>query len=73
MKEIATARRYAEGTGVRLLVKTTEDLAPTMAALDTALQRVHAAAGWLDGERRSVAAEPDGDETMADEAGGEQA
>ncbi len=31
----------------------TEDLAPTMAALDTALQRAHAAAGWLAGERKS--------------------
>jgi ubiquinone biosynthesis protein COQ9 len=51
----------------------TEDLAPTMAALDTALQRVHAAAGWLAGERKSVAAEPDGDEPMADAASGEPA
>jgi AcrR family transcriptional regulator len=43
----------------------TDDLAPTMAALDTALRRVHAAAACLSGER---AAASDADESMADEA-----
>lgn len=43
----------------------TEDLAPTMAALDTALSRAHAAAAWLAGERAAVAP---GDEAVADEA-----
>jgi AcrR family transcriptional regulator len=45
----------------------TDDLAPTMAALDTALQRAHAAAGWLAGERRAAAPEPGGDEAMGDD------
>jgi ubiquinone biosynthesis protein COQ9 len=48
----------------------TDDLAPTMAALDTALQRVHSAAGWLAGERRAATTEPDADESMADQADG---
>jgi AcrR family transcriptional regulator len=43
----------------------TEDLAPTMAALDTALQRVHAAAGWLAGERQEATPEVGEDESMA--------
>lgn len=47
----------------------TDDLAPTMAALDTALQRVHAAAGWLGGERKAATNETDADEPMADDAG----
>lgn len=47
----------------------TEDLAPTMAALDTALHRVHTAAAWLAGER--AAAEPAGDASMAEQAEGE--
>jgi hypothetical protein len=51
----------------------TDDLAPTMAALDTALTRVHAAGAWLAGERKSTAAEPDADASMADDAGGEPA
>ena len=46
----------------------TDDLAPTMAALDTGLQRVHAAAGWLAGERRAATTEPDTDESMSDDA-----
>jgi ubiquinone biosynthesis protein COQ9 len=49
----------------------TDDLAPTMAALDTALTRVHAAGAWLAGERKS--AEPDADESMADDASVEEA
>jgi ubiquinone biosynthesis protein COQ9 len=40
----------------------TEDLAPTMAALDTALGRAHAAAAWLSGEKPAV------DEAMSDPA-----
>jgi ubiquinone biosynthesis protein COQ9 len=44
----------------------TDDLAPTMAALDSALQRAHAAAAWFTGERKSTAAEP-ADEAMADD------
>jgi ubiquinone biosynthesis protein COQ9 len=48
----------------------TDDLAPTMAALDSALTRVHAAGAWLAGERKSTAAEPDADESMTDDAGG---
>jgi ubiquinone biosynthesis protein COQ9 len=47
---------------------TTDDLAPTMAALDTALQRAHAAAGWLTGERKVATAEPEADASMADDA-----
>ena len=46
----------------------TDDLAPTMAALDKALQRVHSAAGWLAGERKPATTEPDTDESMADDA-----
>jgi AcrR family transcriptional regulator len=46
----------------------TDDLAPTMAALDTALQRVHVAAGWLAGERKAATAEPGADASMADDA-----
>jgi ubiquinone biosynthesis protein COQ9 len=46
----------------------TDDLAPTMAALDTALQRAHAAAGWLTGERRTATTELGADESMADDA-----
>jgi len=38
LKEIAEARRYAEGTGIRLLVKTTEDLAPARALVEIKLQ-----------------------------------
>jgi ubiquinone biosynthesis protein COQ9 len=44
----------------------TEDLAPTMAALDKALSRADAAAAWLGGERVVKAG---GDEPMADEEG----
>jgi hypothetical protein len=47
----------------------TEDLAPTMAALDKALSRANAAAAWLAGERAVTAS---GDESMADEAAGEE-
>jgi ubiquinone biosynthesis protein COQ9 len=43
----------------------TEDLAPTMAALDTALSRAHSAAAWLAGGRMVEAA---GDETVEDGA-----
>lgn len=43
----------------------TEDLAPTMAALDKALSRAHRAAAWLGGGRAVAAGE---DEPMADEA-----
>jgi ubiquinone biosynthesis protein COQ9 len=43
----------------------TEDLAPTMAALDTALRRACSAAAWLAGERGTGAAEPAGDEPIA--------
>jgi AcrR family transcriptional regulator len=46
----------------------TDDLAPTMAALDTALRRVHSAAAWLGGEGRAAATEPGGDASMADDA-----
>ena len=45
-----------------------DDLSATMAALDTGLQRAHAAAGWLAGERRAATTEPDTDESMADDA-----
>lgn len=38
LKEIATARRYAEGTGVRLLVKSAEDLAPVRTLVEIKLQ-----------------------------------
>lgn len=51
----------------------TDDLAPTMAALDTALTRLHTAGAWLAGERQSAAAEPEADASMADEADGEAA
>lgn len=44
----------------------TDDLAPTMAALDKALSRAHAAAAWLGGERTLAAG---GDEAMMDETG----
>jgi hypothetical protein len=37
-KEIAGARRYAEGTGIRLLVKTIEDLAPVCTLVEIKLQ-----------------------------------
>ncbi len=47
----------------------TEDLAPTMAALDTALQRAHAGASWLSGGRAVDAPDPGGDESMADDPG----
>jgi ubiquinone biosynthesis protein COQ9 len=50
----------------------TDDLAPTMAALDTALQRAHAAAGWLTGERKTTAAEPGADEAMAGDTAGDE-
>ncbi len=43
----------------------TEDLAPTMAALDGALRRAHAVAAWLTGERT---VETGGDASMGDEA-----
>jgi AcrR family transcriptional regulator len=46
-----------------------EDLAPTMAALDTALRRVHAAGSWLGGPHESTPAEPDEDASMAGDAG----
>jgi AcrR family transcriptional regulator len=46
----------------------TDDLAPTMAALDTALQRAHAMAGWLAYERIEASDEPDVDQSMADDA-----
>jgi len=36
-KQIAGAKRYAEGTGVRLLVKSTEDLAPIRALAEIKL------------------------------------
>jgi ubiquinone biosynthesis protein COQ9 len=45
----------------------TEDLAPTMAALDKALGRAHTAASWFSGKRP---VEAGGDESMAD--GGEE-
>ena len=38
LKEIAGARRYAEGTGIRLLVKTTDDLAPIQTLVNIKLQ-----------------------------------
>ena len=38
LKEIAGARRYAEGTGIRLLVKSTEDLASIRTLVDIKLQ-----------------------------------
>jgi hypothetical protein len=38
LKEIARARRYAEGTGIRLLVKTAEDLAPVRTLVEIKLQ-----------------------------------
>jgi hypothetical protein len=38
LKEIAGARRYAEGTGIRLLVKTAEDLAPVRTLVEIKLQ-----------------------------------
>ncbi len=38
LKEIAGARRYAEGTGVRLLVKTAEDLPPVRTLVEIKLQ-----------------------------------
>ncbi len=44
----------------------TEDLAPTMAALDIALGRAHSAAAWLAGGR---VVEAGGDESMEDGAG----
>jgi hypothetical protein len=47
---------------------TTDDLTPTMAALDTALQRVHAAAGWLAREQQEASPEPGDDESMAGDA-----
>jgi hypothetical protein len=47
---------------------TTDDLTPTMAALDTALQRVHSAAGWLAGERKAVTGEAGPDASMVDDA-----
>jgi ubiquinone biosynthesis protein COQ9 len=43
----------------------TDDLAPTMAALDTALGRAHAMASWLAGER--VVKDAGGDEAMEDQ------
>jgi ubiquinone biosynthesis protein COQ9 len=47
----------------------TEDLAPTMAALDTALRRVHTAGAWLAGERKGAPAEPGEDDALPDEPG----
>jgi hypothetical protein len=38
LKEIAATRRYAEGTGVRLLVKSAEDLAPVRTLVEIKLQ-----------------------------------
>jgi len=38
LKEIAEARHYAEGTGVRLLVKKGEDLAPVRTLVEIKLQ-----------------------------------
>ena len=38
LKEIAGARRYAEGTGIRLLVKTAEDLEPARTLVEIKLQ-----------------------------------
>ena len=38
LKEIAGARRYAEGTGIRLLIKTAEDLAPVRTLVEIKLQ-----------------------------------
>jgi hypothetical protein len=38
LKELAAARRYAEGTGIRLLVKSTEDLASIRTLVDIKLQ-----------------------------------
>ena len=38
LKEIAGSKRYAEGTGVRLLVKTIEDLAPIRTLVAIKLQ-----------------------------------
>ena len=38
LQEIAGARRYAEGTGVRLLVKSAEDLASIRTLVDIKLQ-----------------------------------
>lgn len=38
LKEIASARRYAEGTGVRLLVKTAEDLPPVRTLVEIKLK-----------------------------------
>ena len=37
-KEIAGARRYAEGTGIRLLIKKAEDLAPIRTLVEIKLQ-----------------------------------
>jgi ubiquinone biosynthesis protein COQ9 len=45
----------------------TEDLAPTMAALDKALNRAHTAASWLSGEREP---KEDVDEAMGDQGAG---
>jgi hypothetical protein len=38
LKEIAGARRYAEGTGIRLLVKTAEDQSPVRTLVEIKLQ-----------------------------------
>jgi hypothetical protein len=38
LKEIAGARRYAEGTSIRLLVKTAEDLVPIRTLVEIKLQ-----------------------------------
>ena len=38
LKELPGARRYAEGTGIRLLAKTTEDLAPVRTLVEIKLQ-----------------------------------
>jgi ubiquinone biosynthesis protein COQ9 len=45
----------------------TDDLAPTMAALDKALGRAHALASWLGGERAGPVTEPGTDEPEANE------
>ncbi len=55
----------------------TEDLAPTMAALDTALGRAHQVASWISGRRARETAEPDEsavpDEPIVPDAGNEPA
>ena len=38
LKEIDGARRYAEGTGIRLLIKTAEDLTPVRTLVEIKLQ-----------------------------------